>query len=145
MPASQPTVKSLNELSFKPIVPQDLQTSDGKELKTQEKIIAELVKLREDDKVSKEKIQNLLDQIELYKRLDDSQKQQIKYLTEALDARKEAAAAIEQRDKVQQTRIDKLESETQRLAKENEKLRRSRNRQAIFSGIIGIALGALLL
>jgi predicted RNase H-like nuclease (RuvC/YqgF family) len=115
--------------------------SPGDDLKRQELILAELVKLREDVTGLQSQVKSLTELVDLYKKLDANQKDQIATLKEVIAARDKIEEIYKQKDQIRADQIATMQKEIDLLKNRVETLQKRNKRNIIISLLSGIGLG----
>lgn len=118
----------------------NLRAQDPNDLKTQEKILAELAKLREENTSLQTQISILKANSETYKLILQNYEEQLGLLKSAIGKKSEIAEIVAKKEEISKLQTDALKLEVERLANENKKLRSSRNKQAFVAGLAGAIL-----
>lgn len=113
----------------------------AEDLKRQELILEELKKLREDVSGLQAQVTSLNELVDLYKKLDANQKDQINTLKEALSTRDRIEEIYKEKDKIRTDQIVTLQQEVNVLKEQVEKLQKRNKRNVILSILTGVALG----
>lgn len=118
------------------------QTSDCEaDLVERAEMVAEIKALKAERDGLKAKSDAQTAQIATYERLNTVQEARIADLKDALNAKTGALAIDLKVESLYQSRIGELKSENERLRKENDGLRKSRERRTLISGLGGLLIG----
>ena len=107
-------------------------------------MIAEIKNLRAQNAAKDTIISEQKNTIEVYKKLDGVNEARIGDLKEALKNSKEAGGLDIKIENMYKLQVSEFKDENARLRKENDGLRKSRDRRSLVFGMIGLAAGAFI-
>ena len=120
--------------------PQSQTTNQDSELVTQEKMVAELRKLRELTESLKAQTDLLTQTLDVYKKIDDARTIQINILRSALDDREKYDILSQKKEELYKQEIDLLKAEINRLKAEVAAEKRSKLLNKVGSALLTIGV-----
>ncbi len=121
-----------------------INTSQTEDLIERSRMLAEIEKLRIESAAKPEIIKVKYDQITLYKELNKTQEARISDLKEALKSVERGDQLVDLRESLRKQEVELYKDELTRVRKENDKLRKSRDRRSLIFGTAGLIISAIL-